>query len=99
MLRPGSVGLRRLRHRKYSGSTQRAHQKKASLNVSNPSGLVYTDLMGLISPAALGGFEYVSKITDEYTKWTEGFLIQTKRGAEDTIQLYVKSLWHPWDIS
>ena len=55
--------------------------------------------MGLISPAALGGFEYVSKITDEYTKWTEGFLIQTKRGAEDTIQLYVKSLWHPWDIS
>ena len=29
------------------------------------------------------------------TKWTEVFLIQTKREAEDTIQLYVKSLVAP----
>ena len=33
-------------------STQRAHPKKAGLNVSNLFGLVYTDLMGPISPAA-----------------------------------------------
>ena len=51
--------------------------------------------MGPISPAVLGGFEHVSNITEEYTKWTEVPLIQTKREAEDTIQVYVKSLAAP----
>ena len=27
----------------------------------------------------------MNNITDEYTKWTEAFLVQTKREAEDTI--------------
>ena len=59
-------------------NTQLAHPKKVNLNVSKPFGLVYTDLMGPTSHAAVGGFENVSKITDEYTKWTQVF-IHTKR--------------------
>ena len=59
---------------KIGKSTQRAHPTKTNLNVSNPFGLVYIDLIGPISPAALGSFEYASKITDEYTKCTDVFL-------------------------
>lgn len=93
----GSVGLRRIRDReKYVTSSS---ERKASFNVSNPFGPVYTDLMGPISPTALGGFEYASKRTDECTNWTEVFLIQTKREAADTIQLYVKSPVSPLGVS
>lgn len=48
--------------------------------------------MGPISSTALDGLEDVSKITDEYTKWTKVFLIQIKREVKDTIQLLVKLL-------
>ena len=44
-------------------------------NVSNPYVLLNTDLMGPISPAALGDFQYVSMFTNEHTKWTEVFLV------------------------
>ena len=37
----------------------------------------------------------MSKTTDECTKWTHVFLIQTKRQAEGTMQVYVKSFVAP----
>ena len=38
--------------------------KKTIHEVNAPFQLIYADLMGPISPAALGGFSYTSKITD-----------------------------------
>lgn len=77
--------------------TQRAHPEEDNLTVTDPSGLAYTDFMGPTSPtnSALEGLENASKSADQYTKWTEVFLTQTKRGAKDTTKLYVKSLVAP----
>lgn len=76
-------------------SIQQPHPKKANLGITMPFQLVYTDLMGPISPPAMGGFKYVSKITDEFTKYKEIYLIKTKGEAVDTIQLYVQSVVAP----
>ena len=73
-------------------SIQLPHPNKSNLGITMPFQLVYTDLMGPISPAAMGGFKYVSKITDEFTKYKEIYLIQTKGEVVDTIQLYVQSV-------
>ncbi|CAB1102163.1 unnamed protein product [Ectocarpus sp. CCAP 1310/34] len=43
-------------------SSQRPHLKKATYDVSRSFQLISTDLMGPISPPALGGFRYVSKL-------------------------------------
>ena len=40
-----------------------------------------TDMMGPILPEALGGFKYVCKISDEYTRWTDIYLLKTKDGT------------------
>ncbi|CAN0001906.1 unnamed protein product, partial [Sphacelaria rigidula] len=55
-------------------SHQLAHPKKANNKVQRSFQLVMTDLMGPIMPEALGGFKYVCKISDEYTRWTEIYL-------------------------
>ena len=46
-----------------------------------PFQLVYTGLMGSISSPAMGGFKYVRKVTDEFTKYKEIYLIQIKDEA------------------
>ena len=69
-------------------SAQQAHPKRASYNVSRPFQVVTTDLMGHLSPPALGGFRYVSKFLDQLTKWNEVFLLKEKNSAVDTVQLY-----------
>ena len=43
----------------------------------------------------MGGFKYVSKITDEFTKYMDIYLIKTKGGAFGIIHLYVQSVTHP----
>ena len=68
-------------------SIQQPHPKKSSLGITMPFQLVYTDLMGPISPPAMEDFKYISKITDKFTKYMEIYLIQTKREPVDTIQL------------
>ena len=62
-------------------SHQLAHSKTADHKVKLPFQLVFTDLMGPITPPALGDYRYVSKISDEYTKWTEIHLLKFKRYA------------------
>ena len=63
----GDLGLRCLRR----GEMQHlAHLKTANHTVSRPFQLCYGDLMGPFTPVAIGGYKYVSKIIDEYTKWT-----------------------------
>ena len=47
---------------------QLAHPKKVNHKNSWPFQLYHGDLMGPFTPVAMGGYKYVSKITDEYTK-------------------------------
>ena len=57
--------------------------------------LVLADLMGPMSPPALGGFQHVSKFVDQQTKWKEIFLIKAKSDAVDTLELFNQSLVIP----
>ena len=44
---------------------QVAHPKTANHKFSRPVQLCYGNLMGPFTPVAIGGYKYVSKITDE----------------------------------
>ena len=53
-------------------SQQKAHLKTAKMNQATaPMMLVCTDLIGLISLNAMGKFCFVSRFTDQYTRWHE----------------------------
>ena len=75
-------------------SFQQPHRTKSNIGITMPFQLVYNDLMGPISPPSMGGFKYARKITDEFTKCKEIYLIQTK-GEADTIQLYAQLVVAP----
>ena len=49
-------------------SHQLAHPKTADHKVKLPFQLVFADLMGPITPEALGGYKYITNIFDEHTK-------------------------------
>ena len=76
-------------------SRQRAHPKTADQHVQHPFQLVFTDLMGQFTPEALGGYKYVSKVSDEHTRWTEIYLFKSKDGALHAFQSFVQSMGIP----
>ena len=76
-------------------SRQRAHPKTADQHVQHPFQLVFTDLMGQFTPEALGGYKYVSKISEENTKWTETCLFKSKDGALHAFQSFLQSMVIP----
>ena len=47
--------------------------------------------MSPFKPAARGGYEYMSKIADNSTKWTAVYLLCTKDQALASLQLFVTS--------
>ena len=47
--------------------------------------------MGPFTPVATGGYKYVSKITDEDTKWTAVYLLTNKNQAPKSLLLFVGS--------
>ena len=63
--------------------------KTANRKVNHPFQLVFVDLMGAITTEALGGYTYVSKISDEHTEWTEICLLKSKGDALISLQLFV----------
>ena len=73
-------------------SAQQAHPKKTTYDIKQPFQLVLADLMGPMSPPALGGFQYVSKIVDQQTDLKEIFVIKAKSDAIDTLKLFNQSL-------
>ena len=73
-------------------SRQRAHPKAADQHVQRPFQLALTDLMGQFKPEALGGYKYVSRSSDEHTRWTEIYLLKSKDGALHTFQSFVQSI-------
>ena len=44
--------------------------------------LCYGDLMGRLTLVAIGGYKYVNKITDKYTKWTAVYLITNNKDLQ-----------------
>ena len=73
-------------------SQQLAHPKKAQhAGITRPFQLCYGHLMGPFTPEAYGGFKYVSKITDQFTRWTAVYLLENKSCAFDSFRLFVTS--------
>ena len=68
--------------------TQMAHPKNTTHKTDGPMELVYTDHMGPITPAAQGGYMYVSQFTDDVSRVNEIFLLKSKTEAVNTLHLY-----------
>ena len=73
-------------------SRQRAHPKTADQHVQPPFQLVFIDVMEQFTPEALGGYMFVSNISDEHTRWTEIYLFKSKDGALHAFQSFVQSM-------
>ena len=71
-----------------SKSRQQAHPKKSTRTTTSPMQLIYTDLMGLFTPPAKGGYRYVSKFTDDYSRMKEVYLIRNKSEAAESLHQY-----------
>ena len=69
-------------------SSQKPHPKHAKNDVTQPFRLVTIDVQGQLRPVALGGFKFLSKIIDQFTKWSEVFLLKAKSDVVDSLQLY-----------
>ena len=69
-------------------SKQQAHPKKSTRKTTRPMQLVYTDLMGPFTPAAKGGYRFVSKFTDDYSRMKEIFLLKKKTEAAESLHQY-----------
>ena len=90
---------RRLGHlnKRTLGFMQRAHPEKAeNADIKAPFQLVYADLMGPFAPAAHGGYKYVSKITDHFSRWNAVSLLCSKDQALASLQAYVTSTVIPF---
>ena len=48
-----------------------------------------------LTPEALGGYEYITNISEEYTKWTESYLLKPKHDALSSFQVFVQSVVIP----
>ena len=69
-------------------SKQQAHPKKSTRKTTRPMQLVYTDLMGPFTPAAKGGYRFVSKFTDDYSRMKEIFLLKNNTEAAESLHQY-----------
>ena len=71
---------------------QLAHPKKAQhAHITRPFQLCYDDLMSPFTPEAYGDFKYVSKITDQFSRWTAVYLLENKSCAFHYFRLFVTS--------
>ena len=73
-------------------SRQLVHPKTAEHKVKLPLQIVFADRMGPLTPEALGGYKYITKISDEHTKWTETCLLKSKHEALTSFQVFVPSV-------
>ena len=70
---------------------QLSHPNKANHTINRPFQLCDGNLMGLFTSVAISDYTYVSKVTDEYTKWTAVYLLANKNKALESLQLFVGS--------
>ena len=76
-------------------SHQLAHPKTTDHKVKLPFQLVFADLMGPLTPEALGGYKYITNISDEYTKRVEPYFLKSKHDDLSSIQIFVQSVVIP----
>lgn len=69
---------------KLSKSKQQPHHTTSTYNVSAPFEFLIGNLMGPISSSALEGFQYVSEITDVFSRWTSLYLMKSRSDTLDT---------------
>lgn len=74
---------------------QLAHPKTADNMVKHPFQLVIVDLIGPSAPEVLGGYKYVSRNSDEHTKWKETYLLISKHDALSSLQPLVHNVVIP----
>ena len=55
---------------------QQAPPKKSARTITRSMQLIYTDLMRPFKPPAKGGYRYVSKFTDDYSRMKEVHLLR-----------------------
>lgn len=70
-------------------SHQLALPKTAEHKVKLPCQLHFANLMGPLTPEALGGYKLVAKISDEHTEGTETYLLKSKRDALSPFQALI----------
>ena len=76
---------------------QLAHPKKVKhADITTLFQRGYEALMGSFKPATRGGYKYVSKFTDQFTKWTAVYLLCTKDQSLASLQLFVTSTMIPF---
>ena len=71
-----------------SNNRQQAHPKKSTRTTTKPMQLFYTDLMGPFTPPATGGYRYVSKFPDDYSRMKEVYLLRNKSEAAESLRQY-----------
>ena len=74
--------------RALSKSRQQAHPKKSTRTTTRPMQLIYTDLMAPFMPPTKGGYRYVSKFTDDYSRMKEVYLLRNKSEAAESLHQY-----------
>ena len=73
-------------------SPQLAHPKKAkNTDTKAPLQLVFGDLIRSFTPIVHGGYKYVSRITDQFSRWAAVYLLGSKDQALASIHAYVAS--------
>ena len=71
-----------------SKSRQQAHLKKITRTTTRSMQLIYTDLIGPFTPPAKGGYRYVSKFTDDYSRMEKVYLLRNKSEAAESLHQY-----------
>ena len=74
---------------------QLAPRKTDDNKVKLPFQLVLADQLRPLAPEVLGGYPYTTNISDEYTKWTEIYLLRAKHDALSSFQVFVQSVVIP----
>ena len=69
-------------------SKQQTHPNKSTRKTTRPMQLVYINLMGPFTPAAKGGYRFVSKFKDDYSRMKEIFLLKNKTEAAESLHQY-----------
>lgn len=70
-------------------SYELVYLKTAEHKANQPLELACTDLVGPITPEALGGYKNVSKNSDQNTKWAENYLLKSKSDALSTFSSFM----------
>ena len=69
-------------------SRPQAHPKNSTRTTPRPMQLIYTDLMGPFASPAKGGYRYISKFTDDYSRMKEVYLLRNKSEATESLHQY-----------